>query len=428
MRRSELWSILLAVVLTSCSLPVTNSVVRSSTPLNRDAQSDGSSIKVRTLYSFGYHANDGVKPESAFSAIESCTSTCREDLYGTTAAGGSNNAGTIYDVYTGDVSLGYFDENVVMNFSPASTGSDPMSSVLVGERHGRPKFLFATASQGGPHGKGTIVTAAGDMLAFDGRNGAVPTSGLTALNPKGFNSYTTTLKGGAHGLGTILAISFFNNRFTSRVLYSFGASGAAHPNSALDLVWGSAYYGTTSGSKNVPATVYEFMPAQSTRPVTTLYSFQSSTDGSEPTGVNGEYTKSGPAALFGTTVKGGVSGYGTLYELNPSGSTYTLVKLHDFGGGSTDGAYPQGAPAYYYYTLHFNVLLGVTSGGGAHNCGTIFSYDLPSSQYAVIYSFTCKKDGGHPLAGLAAGADGFVGTTSAGGMYHDGTVFTFKPL
>jgi uncharacterized repeat protein (TIGR03803 family) len=422
MRHRDFGSILFVLTLIGCSLAGSNSTSPSSAMAER-ADSHGSSIAFRTLYSFGYHQSDGAQPQSALYRTESCTQTCQEHLYGTTAAGGANNAGTVYDVYTYDQTQGYYDGMVVMNFSPTATGSDPMGSVILAA-HRSGGTLLTTASQGGAHGKGTVVSVhTGITLSFDGHNGSLPTSGLTATPQRqhGYLFYTTTSEGGAHGLGTILAIGLSKDKLTSRVLYSFtGNSDGAHPNSAFS----SSFFGTTSGSKTVPATVYEFNPGLSSVP-TTIYTFTSSKDGAQPTGV-AVLVKHSVPVLYGTTVQGGAAGYGTLYELKKTGSSYKKVTLHTFAGGSADGAYPQGSLANVYYYGKFSGFYGVTEKGGSHDCGTIFRINLLTAEYAVVYSFKCGKDGAYPEAPLVFGADGLAGTTSADGAYHGGTVFTFK--
>jgi uncharacterized repeat protein (TIGR03803 family) len=45
--------------------------------------------------------------------------------------------------------------------------------------------------------------------------------------------------------------------------------------------------------------------------------------------------------LWGTTLVGGASGYGTVFELSPAaGGTWTQKFLYSFQGGSDDGAFP----------------------------------------------------------------------------------------
>jgi uncharacterized repeat protein (TIGR03803 family) len=104
---------------------------------------------------------------------------------------------------------------------------------------------------------------------------------------------------------------------------------------------------------------------------------------------------------------GGTSGYGTVFQLDSSG---TLTVLHSFTGGS-DGAYPEaGLTADTAGNLY-----GTTYGGGASGQGTVFQVTL-SGVLTVLYSFTGGSDGGSPVADLLADAAGnLYGTTAFGG-------------
>jgi uncharacterized repeat protein (TIGR03803 family) len=71
-------------------------------------------------------------------------------------------------------------------------------------------------------------------------------------------------------------------------------------------------------------------------------------------------------------------------------------------------------------------LYGVTSSGGAYGNGTVFRLTL-SGTLATLYSFCSQlpcTDGRDPFGGLVEDTDGnFYGTTAAGGLYDDGTIF-----
>jgi uncharacterized repeat protein (TIGR03803 family) len=61
--------------------------------------------------------------------------------------------------------------------------------------------------------------------------------------------------------------------------------------------------------------------------------------------------------------------------------------------------------------------------GGANGLGTILRIGLDGS-FNTLYQFS-GSDGANPWGGLVQGLDGlFYGTTSAGGDYDNGTVFT----
>ena len=66
---------------------------------------------------------------------------------------------------------------------------------------------------------------------------------------------------------------------------------------------------------------------------------------------------------------------------------------------------------------------GVTQYGGTHNSGVVYRLSA-SGVYTVLYNFTGGSDGANPMAGLVEGDDGnFYGTTYAGGINSQGTIF-----
>lgn len=127
--------------------------------------------------------------------------------------------------------------------------------------------------------------------------------------------------------------------------------------------------------------------------------------------------------LFGTTGAGGAYGDGTVFEIVNSGGVYastptTLVEFDD-----ANGAFPE---AGLIADANGN-LFGTTSAGGAYGDGTVFEIARTSSGYASAPTILASFDdihGSFPLAGLIADANGnLFGTTNTGGLYGDGTVF-----
>jgi uncharacterized repeat protein (TIGR03803 family) len=422
MKIRQLISVGFVVAVSACGTPTPQASVGNAALPEATVKRTSAGGTLTTLYSFKGQP-DGADPQAAVSVYDNCANYCT--IVGNTSTGGTNNAGTIYSISI--ESGAFFTESIQLSYAPSETGNDPTGPVFK-KNPDDDSPLFGAASQGGTHGKGTVVELPGrgggkGLLSFNGRNGASPVGGLIFLGP---NRYlTATSAGGSHDLGTIISIAAGDKQLRPKVLYSFsGKSDGEYPNAPL---WGdyapeSPKYGTTAGSKSAPATVYAFVSGQG---LTTLYTFESSDDGATPTGVAPcPFITPKHQLLCGTTLKGG-SGYGTLYELKPKGSKYVEVTLHAFTGGSADGEYPYGPPVFAGNSDHR--LYGVTSGGGTGGCGTIFSYDLSSGKYALLYSFTCGADGAYPEASLVPDGIYLYGTTSAGGTANDGTVFSFKP-
>ncbi len=167
---------------------------------------------------------------------------------------------------------------------------------------------------------------------------------------------------------------------------------------------------------------------------TTLYRFDG-TDGSDPFAPLVQATD---GLLYGTTVDGGSSeacpnGCGTIFKISPHGGLTTLYNFCS-QSGCIDGESPfagllQGPDGSFY---------GSTGYGGADGFGTIFDV-TPSGVLSVLYT-SCSQpgctDGASPSARLVAGSDGsFYGTTIFGGGSNAcqqgadgcGTVFKLAP-
>lgn len=400
-------SLAVAFVTSGCSQLVQESSGQPPLPAAK-VHSESTAGTVTTLYSFQGQP-DGADPESQVFVANRC---CPYYITGNTTSGGTNNAGTIYELS----GTSTFRELYRFSYSQSVSGSDPLGPPVGGVK------TFGTAAQGGSHNKGTLIEIYGygisvTVHSFDGNDGALPTSGLGRTSLIGYRYYFTTYSGGSHSRGAILGVA--HQRPNPKILYSFSGKGdGEHPNSVLS----EAGYGTTTGSKSSSGTVFQFVPGTG---VSTIFTFSSSQDGMTPTGVVSGLV-SGRTAIFGTTVRGGSTGNGVLYEITQSGSSYTEQTLHNFTGASGDGAYPQGRLAtafgqHYWY--------GVTEKGGSGGCGTIFRIDLTGNNYQVVYSFKCGQDGARPMGGLATNpfSGAYIGTTSAGGTANKGTVFAYNP-
>jgi uncharacterized repeat protein (TIGR03803 family) len=235
----------------------------------------------------------------------------------------------------------------------------------------------------------------------------------------------------------LVAILVLPNVFSSRVgaqtetvLHSLKTKEGASP--LLGVIFDSSgnLYGVAgeeggSGS----GSVFELSPSGSSWTEKTLHSFNGGSDGSTPVGTL-VFDKSGN--LYGTTKLGGSHGVGVVYELTKSGSTWSEKVLHNFGGGK-DGEYPTG-------NLVFDStgnLYGTTEGGGSHGNGeenvggTAFKVTPKSgtaSTETVIHSFGGSGDGISPRASLIFDSAGnLYGTTFSGGTQASGTVFELSP-
>ena len=143
--------------------------------------------------------------------------------------------------------------------------------------------------------------------------------------------------------------------------------------------------------------------------------------------------------LIGTTTGGGANGFGAVFMLAKSGSTYSAPTiLYSFTAGTTDGYQPYGG-----LVMDSNGdLFGTTFGGGngytpsnmfgmpptfgTPGDGTIYEL-IPSGggtyTEQVLYKFTDGADGTHPLGGLLMDSSGNLYGTTSSGTTVQGSVF-----
>src|SRR5580704_12276134 len=114
---------------------------------------------------------------------------------------------------------------------------------------------------------------------------------------------------------------------------------------------------------------------------------------------------------------GGALILAALSAMQPASAQFSTI--YTFTGGA-DGGTP-----FANLLLNTGILYGTTSGGGAHNAGTIFQVDTISHEETVMHSFAgAPTDGAAPFGGLIQDSAGnFYGTTYGGGAALLGTVF-----
>jgi uncharacterized repeat protein (TIGR03803 family) len=323
------------------------------------------------------------------------------NLYGTTAGGGQDGAGTVFNVNP-DGSL-----TSLYSFTGGNDGANPAPLVL-----GSDASFFGIALGGGANSNGTAfkITSGGTLTTLysftGGNDGAYPFAGLVWSSDGDF--YGATYAGGTNNNGTVFKITP-GGAFTS--LYSFpGTNDGASPDAALTQGTDGSFYGMTRGGRaNGYATVFKITPNGT---FTNLYSFTNGLVGQEP---GGALALGSDGNFYGTTTGTLSQGDGTVFKMTPNG---TLTVLYLFTNGY-DGDYPEGALVEGMDGSFY----GTASYGGSNNNGTVFKIGS-NGTLTTLYSFTGGNDGGWPETGLILGKDGnLYGTTYAGGTNGDGTVF-----
>jgi uncharacterized repeat protein (TIGR03803 family) len=144
---------------------------------------------------------------------------------------------------------------------------------------------------------------------------------------------------------------------------------------------------------------------------TVLYNFKGRSDGFTP---QSRLTSDGAGNLYGTTSFGGL-GFGTVFELSPNGGGgWNESVLYSFTGG-TDGVNP-----YMSYVLFDSAgnPYGTAYEAGSYGYGVIFELSHTGTSWteAVLYSFAGGTNDANPLNGLIMDPAGnLYGRTYGGG-------------
>ena len=255
-----------------------------------------------------------------------------------------------------------------------------------------------------------------------GADGAFPFLGDLVFDPAG-TLYGTTIEGGFNGQGVVYKLSPSAGGWTQNVLYSMVAAISGYfPYGGVIFDRAGNLYGTasTGGAYNY-GTVYQLTPSGASWTENTVYSFRNEGDGSVP--ISG-LTLDQSGKLYGATA--GVPG-ATVFELTPS-SKWTLNVLYSFSANPNEGPYD--GPNDRLLMDAAGNLYGTAYGGGAYGRGVVFEL-TPSDggwTYTDLHDFSGNDDGAYPIGGVVQDANGNIyGTASEGGQYGGGVVWEITP-
>jgi len=359
------------------------------------------------------------------------------ELIGETSAGGPHSVGVIFKVNgdgTGYDTLYTFSKlNTTIGFTPmghliqgnngewygiltnASSTSDSgvLFSFNITTRSCKKLFTFSahksTPSFGNivktPKGKLYLTTSSdsvGSIFCYDPVNstckqvlnfnvtdGKLPYGSLLYYNDK---LYGMTAYGGANNYGELFCFNPSNN--TYKKLFDFSKENGVHPWGNLILAKDGKFYGMTSGGGTNDTNMWNkgdgvlfcFNPVNNN--YKKLYDLKWG-EGSTP---QGSLTLAANGKLYGDTWYGGAFKHGVVFTFDPSNNSYT--DIYDFN--IDDGSYPHGD---LIMTTN-NLLYGMTSRGGTHNCGVIFTIDTRNDSFKKIYDFERAK-GALPFGNLS---------------------------
>jgi uncharacterized repeat protein (TIGR03803 family) len=374
-------------------------------------------------------------------------------FYGITAEGGAFGFGTVFRFVPGGVvtTLHEFsgtDRRLPVDLFPASDGN-----------------VYGLTAGGGDFENGTIfvIDSTGTLTTLHPLGGTSPGELIQGADGR---LYGPTAFGGFDGGGTIIRLDLAGP-LTTVYEFPIGAE-AGKPNGVIQARNG-LFYGTThtrnmsSPFRDTSGAVFAMDPAGARTtlhtffgdiPLSTLFEgndgslygttfyeldspfppgqiFRTSTAG-DFTRVSSEYVlragviQARDGRLYGTSAAslGPLTRdyYGRVFRVEANG---TITVLHQFTGADSAD------PVAELVQIDDGSLYGTTAGRvppvsppppPVH--GTIFSVDPATGAFTTRYRFS-GPDGSRPVGRLIQGTDGLVyGTTSAGGAYGFGTVFS----
>lgn len=328
----------------------------------------GSGWSLKLLHSFNDNEVDGITPYTRL-VFDSAG-----NLYGTTNNGGSNNVGTVFQLTP--TTSGSWKETILHSFENNEVdGTYPYGGLIL-DSSGN---LYGTTAGGGVDFNGTVFELTpgktGDWTEtvlhnFDFSDGISPYAGLI-FDASG-NLYGATYAGGTYGYGTVFELTpQGSGEWNETTIFNFNGQNATGDAPYATLIFDSTgnLYGTTVlGGTYDSGMVFELTPQSSGEWTETIvHSFEPSNwDGGNP---YGGLIMDAAGTLYGTTNQGGRFNYGTVFKLTPkAGGGWSEKLLHGFNDNGRDGYNP-------YCTLlsdHAGNLYGVTYQGGAHNDGAVF--------------------------------------------------------
>jgi uncharacterized repeat protein (TIGR03803 family) len=340
------------------------------------------------------------------------------NLYGTASIGGGSGHGLVFEISSSGA------KTELHLFKGGKDGSGPQGFLILDSAGN----LYGTTAAGGLHNSGTVFKIAGTtetvLHSFGGQlDGTDPVAGL-AIDGAG-NLYGTTSFGGALGNGTVFELSppsTLGGTWVESVLYSFGSSpDGAIPVGGVSLDASGNVYGTTSaGGAYGFGRVFELTPGTAWTE-TAIHDFQNGDDGGVPyAGLIADQSGN----FYGAATEGGNNGGGTIFELTPANGSWNFTAVQSVPGWGISGSFRN-----VVLDPSSGNLYGTTHCDGDYNSGTV--YELTPSggswDYTLLYTFTGGEDGLYSFSNLVLSQGKLYGTTKYGGTKNKGVVFEVTP-
>jgi len=302
---------------------------------------------------YGFSGPDGNNPQSGLSL------GLDGSFYGTTVTGGLNGKGSVFKITSGGVltQLYSFTDGTDSGFPWAPPVQGPDGS------------LYGVTNSATNPGRAYKISPTGvySVIAVLPSKTQAP---LIFANDG--NLYGTTPYGGTFNRGTVFKMT---PKGVLTIIHSFTAELPTGP--VMQAADGKLYGTTPWGGTGSQGTIYSM--SLSGGSFTVLHNFLLSEASNSVSGL----VQGSDKFLYGVAQAGGVNGKGTLFKVNTTGTSFSV--LYNFQTALGDS--PMSTPV-----LHTNgIIYGTTNHGGPTNnaYGTLYSYNAnlkPFASLVIIWS------------------------------------------
>ncbi|MCX8470633.1 MAG: hypothetical protein ORN55_02525, partial [Chitinophagaceae bacterium] len=350
---------------------------------------------------YDFISSTGANPNGTLRALNG-------KLYGVTYAGGIKDSGVVFEF---DTLTSTFTKKADFTFS---SGGRPNNNFFLAANN---KFYGLTV-YGGANNYGTIYeynylanslskkvdcdasTGGKSICSFvqntDGKLYAVPNNGGLQIDG-----------------GTLISYDTSSNTISKKFDFQSAINGA-NPQASLTNTLGGRIFGVAKfGGINGAGILFEYFPTTNT--YTKLVDF-SVTFGKNPIGTLCEAPN---GKLYGTTDKGGLSDFGTIFEFNPTGNVFTK-KLDN-----TSNTPELNSFVYSTGNKLINVSTSASNPSTISPDGAIVEYDYSTNTLTKLYSFA-NTTGANPQGTMFKANNGkLYGQTPSGGANNVGVIYEF---
>jgi uncharacterized repeat protein (TIGR03803 family) len=276
----------------------------------------------------------------------------------------------------------------------------------------QPTF-FGTTTEGNKYYVGAIYTAdlngENYQVIFEGQAGAASPLGKLVEVSSGVFYGMTPFSHAYNGDGVIF--EFNTNTDIYSVKHTFSYTDGSFPEGSLIKAANGKLYGLAKdGGANEEGVIFEYDYNVGT--YTKLVDLDYATTGGYP---RSSFLEASNGKFYASMSEGGVNGYGTIIEFDPS--TNILTKRADFNGIGN------GNNAEYGLVERNGTLYGFTSYGGLNNSGVLFEFDISTFALSNLHDFP----NGAVLIGtpIIASNDKLYGITRGSGINAAGELFEY---